>query len=337
MWREQRVARGFTRGLRRYPLDVQASFFTAWLEDSYHWCVDYWASVRSNPESLEQHQKAGDIIPDSVPRPAIEEAGRMWADINTIPEKSETTTLDELGDLAAQHLMALNQPLNNRPAVRIVEGIDRIIGELGRFDEIVHLGLPAPATGKLTFSQEDISAYNEALISHWQNVTNNEDAENIFESLPSFGPTIEYPLSVANHVLEDTARKFGLYSFISFFNDSSHNGWFFSAVLQDMLEKEGWDFSFGDGQRQMPNSKTIETLPLRTNSFPKWMHEGHPYDKIVEAAIAWEVMLPLMVEEGYRQGNPYRPYVTILRPGLWPLGWDGKEFLVAQTLPGKII
>lgn len=117
--------------------------------------------------------------------------------------------------------------------------------------------------------------------------------------------------------------------------DPAYMGGFTAEVLHDVLVQGGWIEAGHLGEPHAPED------------FDEWgilsYAEPHSSDVrfymiyILGHALFMEYVKNALVEKGITSGNPLEPLITMLRPGVLPIGWDGQEFLVAQTLPDKVV
>ena len=126
---------------------------------------------------------------------------------------------------------------------------------------------------------------------------------------------MSHPLGVAWRQNCELADEVGLNGFHNHLRDMS-------ATLLMMYVGEDLLFSAGFKKNNFDSMINSRNKSWPTNvSFYLGERLAH--------ASAWESMKLLMMERGYK-GNPYASYVEMFRPHLWPIGWSGKEFLVAR-------
>lgn len=107
---------------------------------------------------------------------------------------------------------------------------------------------------------------------------------------------------------------------ISNLSDPAYSGLFMNGVRDDFMHESGW------------TRKLVPIFyPRRGRTCLELYHAPKILFINLALASAWEVAGDKMTERGY-PGNPFRPFVTIARPGLLPLGWDDeRRFVVADV------
>lgn len=282
---------------RSHPQEAQTTFFLSCLEERFADHLLANQRIWDDPDMRELIFAKGLLVKTSeIPRPNLKATAMIMTEINSVPLRTEGLSKAEIAGLAEQHTVACRLDLKRPPLVVLVEDVDKMT-KLANY-----LALQSRLLPKSVFDKRN------SVLEPWS-------------------------WSITKDVWLDRAGSLGLGGFVGSIIDDAHNNYFLHEVVQGVLEGM-WDFN--QEQRQGYSNKTWygnkgEHIPHNLYaSLHNAVIGGVPAD-----AVAWETMKDIMAAEGY-PANPCLPFWKILRPGLWPLGYDHdrNKFYVAVP-PGS--
>lgn len=184
-------------------------------------------------------------------------------------------------------------------------------------------------TGKLEtadlqeLATQSLIACNVPSISNLQiKIVDNQEVSECIDEIGSEESRKEnHPMHIANEAMDETSRESGLNSFIHPFTDSSDTHFEYD-VIEDTLVRSGV-MAWQDGSRWAEFNVDIPEGRIDILNFIFYRLGYAQY---------WESLSHLLAEKGFSNGNPLKPYIAMMRPGLIPLGLKGDSFYLWKAV-----